>query len=195
MDKKELSNEILSLMEKYEGIFGSSFNIEDALSMNRGIPICKQMGVVSVVYEALKTAILNGKDVSNYTFTIIKPNVVKNGKVSEVIADIEKAGFKVLLASKIMLNTFEAEEFYEEHEGKPFYDELVEFMTSYPVYTMILEKENAVEEYRKLMGSLDEPDSLRGKYADSVGENAVHGSDSIESFKREAIMMGFFRFR
>ena len=205
MDKQEFSNEILNLIEKFEGTFGTRFDMRNAIASSRGIPIDSQLPAKQDTYKESKPKIMvslnllsitddieTGKDVSRFTFTIIKPNVVKNGKVAEIMSDITDAGFEVFIARKKLFNTSEAELFYEEHKGKSFYDELVSFMTSYPVYIMILKKENAVEDYRKLMGSLDEPESLRGKYADSVGENAVHGSDSIDAFKREAMMMTQF---
>ena len=124
------------------------------------------------------------------TFAIIKPNAVRTGKSGPVLAMINEAGFEISAMKMIMLTVPQAEEFYEIHKEKPFFESLVEFMTSGPVIVMILRRENAVEEFRKLIGNTDpekaEPGTIRKLYAVSVTMNAVHGSDSDENAQREA---------
>jgi nucleoside-diphosphate kinase len=130
---------------------------------------------------------------SNLTFSIIKPNAVRTGKTGPILAMINEAGFEITAMKMIRLTLPQAESFYEVHKGKPFYEGLVEFMTSGPIVVMILKHENAVQEYRKLMGTTDpakaDPGTIRKKYAVSVQMNAVHGSDSDENAVRES---GFF---
>jgi nucleoside-diphosphate kinase len=122
---------------------------------------------------------------SNLTFSIIKPNAVRTGKTGPILAMINEAGFEIMALRMIRLTFHQAEAFYEVHKGKPFYEGLVEFMTSGPIVVMILRHENAVQEYRKLMGTTDpakaEPGTIRKLYAVSVQMNAVHGSDSDEN--------------
>jgi nucleoside-diphosphate kinase len=122
---------------------------------------------------------------SNLTFSIIKPNAVRTGKTGPILAMINEAGFEIMALRMIRLTFHQAEAFYEVHKGKPFYEGLVEFMTSGPIVVMILKHENAVQEYRKLMGTTDpakaEPGTIRKLYAVSVQMNAVHGSDSDEN--------------
>ena len=124
------------------------------------------------------------------TFAIIKPNAVRTGKSGPILAMINEAGFEISGMKMIMLTIPQAEEFYEIHKEKPFFEGLVEFMTSGPVIVMILKRENAVEEFRKLIGNTDpekaEPGTIRKLYAVSVTMNAVHGSDSDENARREA---------
>jgi len=124
------------------------------------------------------------------TFAIIKPNAVRTGKSGPVLAMINEAGFEISAMKMIMLTVPQAEEFYEIHKEKPFFESLVEFMTSGPVIVMILRRQNAVEEFRKLIGNTDpekaEPGTIRKLYAVSVTMNAVHGSDSDENAQREA---------
>lgn len=124
------------------------------------------------------------------TFSIIKPNVVKKNKVGEVISMMEAAGFKVQALKKTKLTEKTAGEFYEVHKGKVFFDALVEFMISAPIYVMILEKENAVVDFRKLIGSTNpaeaEDGTIRKVFADDKTANAVHGSDSDENAIIEA---------
>jgi nucleoside-diphosphate kinase len=130
---------------------------------------------------------------SNLTFSIIKPNAVRTGKTGPILAMINEAGFEIIAMKMIRLTLPQAESFYEVHKGKPFYEGLVEFMTSGPIVVMILKHENAVQEYRKLMGTTDpakaDPGTIRKLYAVSVQMNAVHGSDSDENAVRES---GFF---
>lgn len=129
----------------------------------------------------------------NFTFSIIKPNAVRTGKTGPILSMINEAGFEITAMKMVKLTNEQAEAFYAVHKGKPFYDGLIEFMTSGPVIVMIIRHNNAVEMFRKLMGSTDpskaEPGTIRKIYAVSVQMNAVHGSDSELNAEREA---GFF---
>lgn len=124
-----------------------------------------------------------------YTFSIIKPNAVRTGKTGPILAMMNEAGFEISAMKMVRLTRPQAEAFYAVHKGKPFYDGLIEFMTSGPVIVMILRHSNAVEEFRKLIGNTDpskaEPGTIRKTFAVSVQMNAVHGSDSDENAKRE----------
>ncbi|KPM48526.1 nucleoside-diphosphate kinase [Jiulongibacter sediminis] len=126
----------------------------------------------------------------NRTLTMIKPNAVANNHIGGIIAMIEAGGFKVVAMKKMKLSPELAGKFYEVHKERPFYDELCEFMSSGPIIPMILEKENAVADYRELIGSTDPAEAAEGtirkKYAKSKGENAVHGSDSDENAALES---------
>lgn len=121
----------------------------------------------------------------NKTFTIIKPCAMKSGYMGNIINDIEKGGFRFCAMKFLQMTTAQAEHFYGIHRDKPFFKDLVEFMTSGPVVVAVLEKENAVEAYRKFIGSTNpanaEEGTLRKKYAKSIQENAVHGSDSDDN--------------
>lgn len=123
------------------------------------------------------------------TFSIIKPNAVKDNNVGNIIALFEKNGLKVAAAKLVNMTKEQSEEFYGEHKARPFFGELVTFMTSGPVLLMALYGENAVAKNRELMGATDPakaaPGTIRALYAKSVGENSVHGSDSPESAMRE----------
>ncbi len=127
---------------------------------------------------------------SDFTFSIIKPNAVRTGKTGPILAMINEGGFEIAAMRMVKLTLPQAESFYSVHKGKPFYDGLVEFMTSGPVVVMILRHENAVEQFRKLIGSTDpnkaEPGTIRKTFAVSVQMNAVHGSDSLENAVIEA---------
>jgi nucleoside-diphosphate kinase len=126
----------------------------------------------------------------NFTFTMIKPEAVRKGFIGPILNRISKAGFRISALNMLRLNQTEAEQFYMVHKGRPFYDDLVSFMISGPVVVCILEKENAVEDYRKLIGSTDPAKAAEGTirkvYAESVQANAVHGSDSDENAQAEA---------
>lgn len=126
----------------------------------------------------------------NYTFSIIKPNAVRTGKTGPILAMINEAGFEISAMKMLRMTREQAEKFYEVHRERPFYDSLVEFMSSGPVFVMILRHENAVEEFRKLIGATDpakaEPGTIRKIYAVSVQMNAIHGSDSDENAVRES---------
>ncbi len=129
----------------------------------------------------------------DFTFSIIKPNAVRTGKTGPILAMINESGFRISALKMVQLTMQQAGSFYSIHKGKSFYDDLVEFMTSGPVVVMILRHENAVEEYRRLMGSTDpekaDQGTIRKTFGVSVKMNAVHGSDSDENAVREA---GFF---
>jgi nucleoside-diphosphate kinase len=124
------------------------------------------------------------------TFSIIKPNAVRTGKTGPILAMINEGGFEIAAMRMIKMTLSQAEAFYEVHKGKPFFEGLVEFMTSGPVVVMILRHDNAVNEFRKLIGATDpakaEPGTIRKVFAVSVQMNAVHGSDSDENALREA---------
>jgi nucleoside-diphosphate kinase len=127
---------------------------------------------------------------TDFTFSIIKPNAVRTGKTGPILAMINEAGFEIAAMRMVRLTKPQAEAFYAVHKGKPFFEGLIEFMTSGPVVVMILRHENAVEQFRKLIGSTDpgkaEPGTIRKLYAVSVQMNAVHGSDSTENAAVEA---------
>lgn len=123
------------------------------------------------------------------TFSIIKPNAVKKGVIGDIIEQFEKSGLTVAAAKLTVLSRKKCEEFYAEHKARPFFGELVDFMTSGPVMLLALHGENAVVKNRDLMGATDPKKAaagtIRAKHGDSVGENAVHGSDSPASAARE----------
>lgn len=127
------------------------------------------------------------------TLSMIKPNAVKAGNIGNIIARFEKEGLKIAALKMKYLSLREAEGFYAEHQGKPFFAELVQFMTSGPMCALVLEGENAIEKNREIMGATNPekaaPGTLRSLYAASMTENAVHGSDSETSAKRE---IGYF---
>jgi len=123
------------------------------------------------------------------TFSILKPNAVANNDIGAITARFESAGFKIVASKMIQLTREKAEGFYAEHKGRPFFDGLVEFMTSGPIVVQVLEAENAVQRNRDIMGATN-PDNalagtLRADFADSFTANAVHGSDAVESAQRE----------
>ena len=124
------------------------------------------------------------------TLTIIKPGAYRKGYTGSILAMINQAGFKIQAMKLTKLSTQQAEQFYAIHRSKPFFESLVEFMSSGPIIAAILEKENAVEDYRQLIGATNpenaEEGTIRKKYAESVEMNAVHGSDSDENAAIEA---------
>lgn len=126
---------------------------------------------------------------SNKTFTMIKPDAVSNGYIGAILEKINKAGFRITALKMTRLSAEKAGEFYAVHKERPFYQELVEFMSSGHIVAVILEKENAVEDFRKLIGATDpakaEEGTIRKLYAESLGRNAVHGSDSDENARIE----------
>ena len=130
---------------------------------------------------------------TNRTFTMIKPDAVEDGHIGAILNDINAAGFRIVAMKYTKLSAEQAGKFYEVHQERPFYGELVSFMSSGPIVAAILEKENAVEDFRKLIGATNpanaEDGTIRKKYARSIGENAVHGSDSDEN---SAIEGSFF---
>ncbi|MFC6858891.1 nucleoside-diphosphate kinase [Zunongwangia atlantica] len=130
----------------------------------------------------------------NRTFTMLKPDAVENGHIGAILDQINASGFRIVAMKLTQMTTADAETFYAVHKERPFFGELVEFMTRGPIVAAILEKENAVEDFRTLIGATNPEDAAEGtirkKYAASVGENAVHGSDSDEN----AAIEGAFHF-
>jgi|TARA_B110000116_G_scaffold15625_1_gene12657 nucleoside-diphosphate kinase len=130
---------------------------------------------------------------SNLTFAIIKPDAVKNGNTGKIYDRINSAGFKILGAKLIRMTLAQAQEFYAIHEEKPFYEELTEFMSSSQAMVIALQKENAVSAWRETIGATNPKEAAEGTirrdFATSIGENAVHGSDSDDNAKKE---IGFF---
>jgi len=130
---------------------------------------------------------------NNKTFAIIKPDAVKNGHSGKIIDRVINSNFKILGLKLIRMTKPQAEGFYEIHSEKPFYAELTEFMSSGKCIVMALQKEDAVNEWRKLIGATNpaeaEDGTIRKDFASSLGENAVHGADSNENASRE---IGFF---
>lgn len=126
----------------------------------------------------------------NITFTMIKPDGVEAGNTGKIIDLILKNGFAIKAMKLTRLNESEAKEFYQVHAERPFYGELVEYMSSGPIVAAILEKDNAVEDFRKLIGATDPAEAAEGTirklYAESKAKNAVHGSDSDENAQIEA---------
>ncbi|MBT3442518.1 MAG: nucleoside-diphosphate kinase [Flavobacteriaceae bacterium] len=126
---------------------------------------------------------------SNRTFTMIKPDAVENGHIGAILEKINSAGFKIIAMKYTQLSLEKAEKFYETHSGRPFFNELVTFMSRGPIIAAILEKDNAVEDFRELIGSTNPSEAkegtIRNLFATSIGENAVHGSDSDENAKIE----------
>lgn len=126
---------------------------------------------------------------NNKTFTMIKPDAVANGHIGAILDKITKSGFKIVALKYTALSAQKAGEFYSVHKERPFYNALVEFMSSGPIVAAILEKDNAIEDYRKLIGATDpskaEPGTIRNLFAKSIDANAVHGSDSDENAQIE----------
>ncbi len=125
----------------------------------------------------------------NLTLGIIKPDAVLRGVTGKIIDRILQEGFKIRAMKLIHLTKKQAEGFYAVHKGKPFFEELTNFMSSAPCVVIVLEKENAVEKWRELMGATNPAEAkggtLRKQFGSSIGENAVHGSDSAENAKIE----------
>jgi len=127
---------------------------------------------------------------SNITFTMIKPTAYKNGHAGKIIDQIIGAGFSLKAMKLVQLSAASAGDFYAVHKERPFYGELVSFMSSGPIIAAVLEKDNAVEDYRKFIGATNPADAAEGtirkQFATNIGENAVHGSDSDENAQIEA---------
>ncbi|MBE9583876.1 nucleoside-diphosphate kinase [Mucilaginibacter sp. JRF] len=126
---------------------------------------------------------------TNKTFTMIKPDAVANGHIGAILDKITKSGFKIVALKYTALSAAKAGEFYAVHKERPFYGALVDFMSSGPIVAAILEKDNAVEDFRKLIGATDptkaEAGTIRQLFAQSIEANAVHGSDSDENAQIE----------
>ena len=129
---------------------------------------------------------MNGK----YTFSIIQPNAVRTGKTGPILSMINEGGFEIAAIKMVQMTIQQAEAFYEVHRGKPFYEGLVEFIISGPVVVLILKHDNAVDEFRKLIGPTDpekaEQGTIRRNFGVSVKMNAIHGSDNDENAVRES---------
>ena len=127
---------------------------------------------------------------SDLTFTMIKPEAVEAGNTGAILNKIESSGFRIVAMKKVALSKERAGEFYEVHKERPFYSELVDYMSSGPIIAAILEKDNAVADFRELIGATDpseaKPGTIRHEYAESKGKNAVHGSDSDDNAQIEA---------
>ncbi len=127
---------------------------------------------------------------SNRTFTMIKPDATAKGHIGAILQMINEAGFKIISLKMTRLTDADARSFYQIHQDKPFFEELVSFMTSGKIVAAILEKENAVEDYRTLLGSTNPKEAaqgtIRNRFAESISYNAVHGSDSDENAQIES---------
>lgn len=126
---------------------------------------------------------------TNRTFTMIKPDAVANGHIGAIIDQITKTGFKIVAMKYTLLSPEMAGKFYDIHRERPFFKDLVSFMSSGPIVAIILEKENAIEDFRTLIGATDPqkaaPGTIRNLFAKSIDANAVHGSDSDENAQIE----------
>tara|TARA_Y100000590_G_scaffold258185_1_gene289867 strand:- start:1370 stop:1792 length:423 start_codon:yes stop_codon:yes gene_type:complete len=122
---------------------------------------------------------------TNRTFTMLKPDSIEDGYMLPILKKISDSGFKIIALKYKKMNREEAEEFYAIHSEKPFFSDLINFITRGPIVAAVLEKDNAVEDFRKLIGSTDpdeaEEGTIRKSFARSKGENAIHGSDSDEN--------------
>ncbi len=131
--------------------------------------------------------------VSQRTFSIIKPDAVRKGYAGAILAEIEKAGFKIVAIEKLSITKAQAEGFYYVHKERPFFGSLTDFMSSGAMIPMVLEKENAIADLRKLMGATNpanaEEGTIRKQFAGSIEENAIHGSDAEET---AAFEIGYF---
>ena len=127
------------------------------------------------------------------TFSIIKPDAFRKGHAGAILAEIEKAGFKIVAIKRLSISKTQAEGFYYVHKDRPFFPSLTTFMSSGPIIAMVLEKDNAIADLRKLMGATNpanaEEGTIRKKYAGSIEENAIHGSDAEETAQFE---IGYF---
>ena len=130
---------------------------------------------------------------SQRTFSIVKPDAVRKGYTAAILAEIEKAGFKIVAIKRMSISKAQAEGFYYVHAARPFFAELTSFMSSGPIFPMVLEKENAIADLRKLMGATDpakaEEGTIRKQFAESLGQNAIHGSDAEDT---AAFEIGYF---
>ena len=135
----------------------------------------------------------NPRPMANRTFTIIKPDSVRKGNFGKIIGRVEAEGFRVLGLKKVALSQRQAEGFYAVHRERPFFKDLVKYMTSGPVYVAALERDNAVTHLRKVMGATDpakaDAGTIRKDFGESIEQNAIHGSDSDENARIE---IGFF---
>ena len=132
--------------------------------------------------------------VTNKTFTMLKPDSVENGNIGAILEKITASGFRIVAMKLTQLTTADADAFYAVHNERPFFGELVQYMTSGPIVAAILEKENAVQDFRTLIGATNPAEAaegtIRNMFAESISQNAVHGSDSDEN----AAIEGAFHF-
>ena len=130
---------------------------------------------------------------SQRTFSIVKPDAVRKGNTGAILAEIQKAGFKIVAIKKLSLSKTEAEGFYHVHAARPFFNDLTSFMSGGPIFPMVLEKDNAIADLRKLMGATNpanaEEGTIRKMFASSIEENAIHGSDAEDT---AAFEIGYF---
>lgn len=130
---------------------------------------------------------------SQRTFSIIKPDAVRKGHTGAILAEIEKAGFKIIAIKKASISKAQAEGFYYVHKERPFFGSLTDFMSSGPIFPLVLEKDNAIADLRKLMGATNpanaEEGTIRKQFAASIEENAIHGSDAEDTASFE---IGYF---
>jgi nucleoside-diphosphate kinase len=130
---------------------------------------------------------------SQRTFSIVKPDAFRKGHAGAILAEIEKAGFRIVAIKKLSISKTQAEGFYYVHKDRPFFPSLTTFMSSGPMIAMVLEKDNSIADLRKLMGATNpanaEEGTIRKKYAGSIEENAIHGSDAEDTAKFE---IGYF---
>jgi nucleoside-diphosphate kinase len=123
------------------------------------------------------------------TFSIIKPDAVEKNAIGDILAQIEKTGFRILSLKKLEITKHQAEQFYAVHASRPFFSSLTDFMSSGPIVVLALEKENAIADLRKLMGATNpanaEQGTIRKKWASSIEHNAIHGSDAEETARYE----------
>jgi nucleoside-diphosphate kinase len=130
---------------------------------------------------------------SQRTFSIIKPDAIRKGYAGAILAEIEKAGFRIIAIKKLFIAKEQAEGFYYVHRERPFFGSLTSFMSSGPIIALVLEKDNAIADLRKLMGATNpanaEEGTIRKKYAGSIEENAIHGSDGEDTARFE---IGYF---
>ena len=134
--------------------------------------------------------IFKNNTMNNLTFTMVKPEAVEAGNTGAILNKIEKAGFRIVAMKKVLLSKERAGEFYAVHKERPFYGELVDYMSSGPIIAALLEKDNAVLDFRTLIGATDPSEAaegtIRAEFAESKAKNAVHGSDSDENANIEA---------
>lgn len=127
------------------------------------------------------------------TFSILKPDTLRKGQSGAILAEIQKAGFQIVGIKKLSLSKTQAQGFYHVHSARPFFDSLTTFMSSGPIIALVLEKDNAIADLRKLMGATNpanaEEGTIRKKFAGSIEENAIHGSDAAET---AAFEIGYF---
>lgn len=150
-------------------------------------------GAFPVLYTGLREIIYQEKSVSERTFSIIKPDAVRKGHTAAILGELQKAGFNIVGLKKTAISKSQAEGFYAVHRARPFFDSLTTFMSSGPIVPLVLEKENAIADLRKLMGATNpanaDEGTIRKQFAGSIEENAIHGSDAPET---AAFEIGYF---